>query len=164
MTDPRFHITTPRVYLSYFQPSDPTHCDFLVTLYNTSSFIATSITTCSASEKRLSGRFREEHTRNGYGTYLVRLRPPSTWNEPEDETTPFPERLAACKHVGTVSLIRGESPTVYSAPDLGSALLPEETRKRYARETSGGGMGGLLAWAQKKRGVRVVLGLHDTSN
>jgi RimJ/RimL family protein N-acetyltransferase len=166
MTDPNFHIMTPRLYLSYFQPSNPAHCDFLVTLYNTPAFIAssggkpTSITTRSAAEERLSGRFREEHARNGYGTYLISLRPASTWEKPEDETTPFPDRLSDCKHIGTVSLMRGVPPNAYSAPDLGFAVLPEEMRKGYAREASEG----LLAWVEKERGVRDVLGLFDPSN
>lgn len=165
MSDPNFHITTPRLYISYFQPTNPTHCDFLVALYNSPAFLAmsggkTSITTRQAAEERLSGRFLEEHARNGYGTYLVSLRPESTWNEPEDETMPFPDRLSACKHIGTVSLMRGVLPDAYSVPDLGFGILPEEMRKGYAREASVG----LLEWAEKEIGVHEVIGLFDPSN
>ena len=39
-------------------------------------------------------------------------------------------------------------------------MLPEETRKGYAREASEG----LLAWVQKEKGVSEVLGLFDPSN
>lgn len=81
MTDPDFHITTPRLYLSHLQPSLPAHCAFLVALYNSPAFIAsvggtpTSITTPAAARTLLAGRFRADHARNGYGTYLVSLRP-----------------------------------------------------------------------------------------
>ncbi|KAI8811335.1 including n-acetylases of ribosomal protein [Cladochytrium replicatum] len=162
MSDPEFHITTQRLYISNFQPSIPAHSDFLVTLYNTPEFIAsiggkpTSITTRAAAESLLSGRFRAEHARNGYGTFLVSLRPAA-----EAEQTPsFQKRLAACKHIGTVSLMRGEPPNAYTAPDLGFAILPEEMRKGYARE----GAEGLLLWAEKELGVREVLGLFDPAN
>lgn len=168
MTDPNFHITTPRLYLSYFQPSNPNHCDFLVTLYNTPAFLAsiggkpTSITTRAAAEALLSGRFRAEHASNGYGTYLVSLRPRDTTNTnpADDEIKPFSERLAACKPIGTVSLMRGELPNAYGVPDLGFAILPEEMRKGYAREAAEA----LLAWAEKERGVYDVLGLFDPAN
>lgn len=165
MTDPNFHITTPRLYLSYLQPSNPAHCDFMVNLYNTPEFIAsiggkpTSITTRSAAEALLSGRFRAEHARNGYGTLLVSLRP-SSIDSSDDNTTPFSERLAKCKLIGTVSLLRGDSSTAYTAPDLGFAILPEETRKGYAKEAAEG----LMAWAEKECGVHDVLGLFDPTN
>lgn len=56
--------------------------------------------------------------------------------------------------------MRGASSTAYSAPDLGFAILPEETRKGYPQEASEG----LQVWAENKRGVHDVLGLHDPSN
>jgi RimJ/RimL family protein N-acetyltransferase len=164
MTDPSFFISTPRLYLSYFQPLLPSHCDFLVTLYNTPEFIAsiggkpTSITTRATAQKQLQGRFRTEHARNGYGTYLVSLKP-SKHDESGDDTT-FPEKLAACKHIGTVSLMRGEPPNAYLAPDLGFAILPGEMRNGYACEAAEA----LLAWAEKHLDVRDVLGLFDPAN
>ncbi|KAH7063028.1 including n-acetylases of ribosomal protein [Macrophomina phaseolina] len=171
MTDPNFHITTQRLYLSYFQPSNPAHCDFLVTLYNTPEFIAsiggkpTSVTTRDAARALLEGRFRAEHARNGYGTYLVSLKSSAseapTASHPDDgEEIPFAERLSRCKPIGTVSLMRGEPPNAYTAPDLGFAILPEEMRKGYAREAAEG----LLKYAEEELGVRDVLGLFDPTN
>ncbi|KAL1634268.1 hypothetical protein SLS58_010741 [Diplodia intermedia] len=175
MTDPNFHISTPRLYLSYLQPSLPAHCDFMVALYNTPEFIAsiggkpTSITTRAAAEALLAGRFRAEHARNGYGTYLVSLKPSAppnnaTVNPPADDddttTPPFSQRLAACTPIGTVSLSRGEPPNAYLAPDLGFAVLPDFTRRGFAREAAQG----LLAWAERELGVRDVLGLFDPAN
>jgi RimJ/RimL family protein N-acetyltransferase len=164
MTDPNFFISTPRLYLSYFQPLLPSYCDFLVTLYNTPEFIAsiggkpTSITTRATAQNQLQGRFRIEHARNGYGTYLVSLKP-STDDRSGDDII-FPEKLAACKHIGTVSLMRGEPPNAYLAPDLGFAILPEEMQKGYTSEAAEA----LLAWVEKDLDVRDVLGLFDPTN
>lgn len=165
MTDPNFHIATPRLYLSYFQPSNPNHCDFLVTLWNTPEFIAsiggkpTSITTRGAAEALIAGRFRAEHARNGYGMFLVSLKS-STPDYPADSSAPFSEHLEKCKPIGTVSLMRGEPPNAYTAPDVGFAILPEEMRRGYAKEAAEG----VMAWAEAERGVRDVLGLTEPSN
>ncbi|KAL0262417.1 hypothetical protein SLS55_003863 [Diplodia seriata] len=180
MTDPNFHISTPRLYLSYLQPSLPAHCDFLVALYNTPEFIAsiggkpTSVTTRAAAQALIAGRFRAEHARNGYGTYLVSLKPApppppptnattTTTVDPPDDDDTFSQRLAAtCTPIGTVSLSRGEGepPNAYLAPDLGFAVLPAFTRRGFAREAAQA----LLAWAEQQRGVRDVLGLFDPAN
>lgn len=165
MTDPNFHITTQRLYLSYLQPSNPAHCDFLVTLWNTPAFIAsiggkpTSITTRGAAEALISGRFRAEHARNGYGMFLVSLKAPTS-GASEDDPVPFSAHLDKCKPIGTVSLMRGEPPNAYTAPDVGFAILPDEMRKGYAKEAAEG----LMAWAEAERGVHDVLGLTEPSN
>ena len=83
MTDAAFHIETPRLYLSYFQPALDAHCDFLVQLYNTPEFIAsiggtpTSITTRAAAQ-RISKT----------GTSRSPLRPP----QPPSPLLPLPAR------------------------------------------------------------------------
>lgn len=162
MTDPDFHITTPRLYLSHLQPSLPAHCAFLVALYNSPAFIAsvggtpTSITTPAAARTLLAGRFRADHARNGYGTYLVSLRPA----DPFPDDTPFAQAVQRCRPVGTVSLMRGEPPDAHAVPDLGFAILPAEMRKGYAREAAEG----LLRHAEREWGVREVLGLFDPAN
>ncbi|KAL9531368.1 hypothetical protein SMMN14_05202 [Sphaerulina musiva] len=146
MTDPNFRIETERLVLTHLQSSVPSHCDFMVKLWNTKEFIAsiggkpTSITTTEAARKLIENRFQAEYARNGYGTYLVSL------NEEEP--------------IGTVSLTRGAPPTAYSAPDLGFAILPDYMRKGYAREAATG----LLAWAESELHVYDVLGLCDPAN
>lgn len=159
MTDPNFYIATPRLYISYFQPDNSTHCNFLVELYNTPEFIAsiggrpTTITNPEAARERLEGRFRAEHVRNGYGTYLVSLKGKET-------SAPFADAIAEATPVGTVSLMRGEGPTAFTVPDLGFAMLPAHMRKGYAKES----VEGLLAYAKTNLGVDAVLGLFDPHN
>ncbi|KAB2570613.1 hypothetical protein DBV05_g10716 [Lasiodiplodia theobromae] len=160
MTDPTFHIATPRLYLTHLLPTNPAHCAFIVTLYNTPEFIAsiggkpTSITTPDAACKMIENRFVAEHARNGYGTYLVSLKPPGATE------TPGEDDFANSTPIGTVSLSRGAPPDAYTAPDLGFAILPAHMRKGYAREAAAA----LLAWAERERGVDAVLGLFDPQN
>ncbi|EFX05599.1 including n-acetylases of ribosomal protein [Grosmannia clavigera kw1407] len=166
MSDPAFFIETPRLYLSYFQPEIDSHCDFLVELYNTPEFISsiggkpTSITTREAARKRLATRFVEEHSRNGYGTYLVSLKPTTDADQTLSSATPFPERLAACALVGTVSLMRGEPPDCFAAPDLGFAILPAYMRRGIATEAAKA----LMDYVEREKGVKDVLGLCDPKN
>ncbi|KAK3401315.1 acyl-CoA N-acyltransferase [Sordaria brevicollis] len=153
MTDPNFHIPTPRLLISYLLPSLDSHCDFLVSLYNTPEFISangkTSITTRSIARRQLEGRFRAEHARNGYGTYLFSLRSPTNPNSLSDATP-----------IGTVSLMRGDEPGSYTAPDLGFAILSEYMRKGYTKEAAQG----LMDYVEREQGVKDVLGLHDPGN
>ncbi|CAK1363929.1 unnamed protein product [Cercospora beticola] len=161
--DPEFHITTPRLYISHFLASNDSHCDFLVQLWNTPEFIKTcgqtKVRTREDARNEIGGRFLNDHKRNGYGMYLVSLR-----RDPEgaqnDHSESFQETLNQSKPIGTVSLMRGKPPTAFSAPDLGFAILPEETRKGYAREASQA----VMDYAESALGVRDILGLFDPEN
>ncbi|TPX19137.1 uncharacterized protein E0L32_011210 [Thyridium curvatum] len=159
MSDLNFFIESDRLYLSYFQPDLDSHCEFLVRLYNTPEFIAsiggkpTSITAVEAARELLEGRFVDEHERNGFGTYLVSLKP-TTYTTANNS---FPDLLEACVHVGTVSLMRGQPPNCYSVPDLGFAVLPEYTKRGIATEASRA----LLQYVETEKGVKDVLGLFS---
>ena len=166
MTDPNFFIESDRLYLCYFQPDDDSHCDFLVRLYNTAEFIAsiggnpTSITTREAARALLAGRFRAEHARNGYGTYLILLKSRENDISKDESVLPFPARAARSTPVGTVSLMRGEPPNAYAAPDLGFAVLPEYCRRGIATEASRA----LLEFVKREKDTSDVLGLFNPEN
>jgi RimJ/RimL family protein N-acetyltransferase len=146
MTGPTFNLTTPRLTISHLNPSNPLHCTFLVSLWNTPEFIfmlggkPTSITTPSAAQALIQNRFVAEHARNGYGMYLVSLT---------ENNTP----------IGTVSLMRGENSPLL-APDIGFALLSEYMRKGYAVEAARG----LIEYANRELGVKAVFGFCDEKN
>ncbi|KAI4730386.1 acyl-CoA N-acyltransferase [Aureobasidium sp. EXF-10728] len=145
MTDPTFLLTTPRLTISHLDPSNPLHCTFLVSLWNTPEFLSmlngkpTPITTPSAAKSLIQNRFLAEHARNGYGTYLVSLA----------DTTP----------IGTVSLMRGQDSGLL-APDLGFAVLSQYLRQGYAVEAAKA----LLGYAAREKGVTAVFGFCDEGN
>lgn len=152
MSDPKFAIESERLLITYFIAENDAHCDFLVELWNTPEFIAsiggkpTSVVTREAARVQLAGRFRAEHARNGYGTYLINLKPQSPSEEP--------------RPIGTVSLMRGEEPNCYTAPDLGFAVLPKYMHQGIAVEASRA----LMEHVEREQGVKDVLGLFDPAN
>ncbi|OBT77103.1 hypothetical protein VF21_05064 [Pseudogymnoascus sp. 05NY08] len=163
MTDPNFHIITPRLYLSHIITSNNAHCDFIVHLYNTPEFIAsiggtpTSITTTVAARKYIENRFQAEHSKNGYGTYLVSLKPDSPATP---SSISFAEVLKGCTPIGTVSLTRGLSDEAYKAPDVGFAIIPELNGKGYATEAARV----LIDYARQNLGVDAVFGFFAKGN
>ena len=146
MTNPNFGLTTPRLTISHLDPADPLHCSFLVALWNTPEFISmlggkpASIATPSAAQALIQNRFVAEHTRNGYGMYLVSLT---------EDATP----------IGTVSLMRGDKSSLL-APDIGFAMLSEHMRKGYAVEAAKA----LIEYADKELGVKAIFGFCDEKN
>lgn len=111
MLDLNFCIESEQLCLSCLYREDEAHCDFLVKFYNTLDFIAsiggkpTSDTTREAFRAQLSGRFQKEHARNGYSTYLIRLK--------SEAKVQGQASLAESTPVGTISLSR-DSPPFYS--------------------------------------------------
>jgi len=154
MSDPDFYIETPRLYLHYFIPTNPKHCDFLVELYNSPLFISTEgetgITTAEKAKERIESRFVAEHRRNNYGTFLVSLKP----------ETPTTKKLEEATLIGSVGLTKGDAPEAFPAPDVGFAMVPEMVNKGYATESARA----LLDYVKKKLGLVEVLGFTDPTN
>jgi len=153
MSDPNFYIETPRLYLSYFIPTNPKHCDFLVELYNSPLFISTEgktdITNAAQAKERIETRFVAEHGRNNYGTFLVSLKP-------ENSTKGFEESTP----IGSVGLTKVDAPGSFGAPDIGFAMIPEMINKGYATESARA----LLKHVKETLGVVEVLGFADETN
>ena len=147
--DPNFHIETPRLYISYFIPSNPKHCSFLVDLYNSPLFLSsegkTGVYTPQQAEERIRNSFATGHDSHGYGQYLVSLKT-------------IPEAsFAESRPIGSVCLTKVQH---YSAPDLGYAIIPEENGKGYATEAAKR----LLEYAKDVLGVTKVLGFCKASD
>jgi RimJ/RimL family protein N-acetyltransferase len=139
-------------YLSKFNPDNPEHCEFLVTLWNTPLFISsegkTDIDTLKKAKERIEERFLGEYERNGYGQFLVSLKPHPSASYLE---SPF---------IGTVCLNIGDSPNSHTVPDIGYVTLPEYCGKGYATEASKL----LMKYAKEELGVKGIFGFCDPKN
>lgn len=167
---PEFQVLTPRLRIIHFDADSPFHSAFLCRLWNTEDFIAscgkTGINTPEQAARYWRERAYAEFERNGYGKYLVALR-----NGASDESggekesagrDNYNETTAASgeKLVGLVSLMRGEPPNAYSAPDIGYTILPEESGKGYATEAAKA----LIEYARRELGVDAVVGFCDAND
>ncbi|EED17624.1 conserved hypothetical protein [Talaromyces stipitatus ATCC 10500] len=135
---PTFSIPTERLHISYFQADNSEHTEFLVRLWNTEDFIKscgkTGLDTPEKSNVFIRNRVLQDYKRNKHGQFLV--------------------HLAESRLIGVTSLMKGEPPNAYSAPDIGYTILPEESGKGYATEASIG----LLEYARRELGINDAFG------
>jgi RimJ/RimL family protein N-acetyltransferase len=144
--------SSPLFYLSKFNPENPVHCEFLVTLWNTPLFISsegkTSIDTPEKAKGMIEKRFIAEYKRNGYGHYLVSLKP-----SPDAS-------FAESPLIGTVCLTIGDSEDSHTAPDLGFAMLPDSCGKGYATAASKL----LMEYVNTELGLKDIFGFCKPEN
>jgi RimJ/RimL family protein N-acetyltransferase len=161
MTDPNFHIETPRLYISYFQPEIDDHCDFLVEVYNSpevlqaSAGVSASIANRETARERIEGGVAEQ-LRTGFGRYLVSLKPLGV----SKPNTPFSERLKRSNFTGFVGMNIRDRPAAFNAPDIGFAQLSQYFGKGYATEAALA----LLEYFEKEKGVKEVFGFCNPDN
>ncbi|KZW02844.1 putative GNAT family acetyltransferase [Exidia glandulosa HHB12029] len=143
MSDPNFFFESERLRFSYWLPTDE-HCEFLVKLWNEPLFIAgegnTGIDTVEKARTRIVERFIPDHERNGYGQYLVSLKDSG-------------------KKIGGASLTLLKDSAI-SLPDVGFAILTEETGKGYGPEAGRA----VIEWVMRERGVEGVFGFCSPKN
>jgi RimJ/RimL family protein N-acetyltransferase len=143
-------FSTTRLNAIKFDPENEDHCSFLVTLWNSPLFISscgkTGITSLEKAKELIENRFVKEYARNGYGNYLLALKPTDG-----TRTSPL---------VGTVALTKGDSKDSFTVPDLGFAILPEFNGKGLASEA----VKGVLKYGSKEFGVTDVFGFCDPAN
>ncbi|KAJ5131912.1 hypothetical protein N7448_006070 [Penicillium atrosanguineum] len=136
---PGFTISTTRLQITPFDPTSQIHCRFLVQLWNTDDFInssgRTGIDTPEKASSFIQNRVIPSYARNRYGQFLVSLHDG--------------------RHIGMVSLMKGSPPDAhYTAPDVGYAILPEESGKGYATEVGKG----VLEYAREDLGIEAAFG------
>ncbi|RMZ71507.1 hypothetical protein GMOD_00006628 [Pyrenophora seminiperda CCB06] len=160
-----FHITTPRLYISYANPALDSHCDFtLALLHGPMSVkwhpgIIEAVPDREACRKVLQNDV-DRLTKTGYGRYLVSLRPEK--ESAEDLEKPFSERQRHLEHVGRVSmqLARIEGVPAPTIPDVGFNFLESYQGRGYAIEATKG----LMEYFERERGVKVFAGCtHETN-
>ncbi|KAI2790173.1 hypothetical protein POX_d05679 [Penicillium oxalicum] len=146
---PEFAIATERLSIQPLDPDNPTHCEFLVRLWNTDDFIQSSGKTSIDSPEKAAAFIRRrvlaDYARNRHGQFLV--------SRVEDN---HPAKLIGC-----VSLMKGSPPGPhYLAPDIGFTILPEESGNGFATEAARG----LVDWARLELGIHAVFGFCGVDN
>lgn len=151
-------IETPRLYISAFDAGNDAHCDLLVDLYTSDesikAFGKTGLDNRERAGKFINGFMRQCSKRNGYGHWLVSLKPEGTTSSTE------PAALKDATPIGTVSFMRGTPPDAYAVPDLGFIMHPKYMRKGYTIEACAAAM----EYASTTYNLPGFLGLTDTKN
>lgn len=139
-------VPTERLHISYLNPGEASHYEFLHNLWNTEDFLKsegdTGLDTVEKAREFIATKVQADYARNRYGQMLVSLKPHTGAS------------LSESKPIGIVSLMKGEGKNAYTAPDIGYSILPEENGYGYATEAATG----LIAYAKRELGVKEVLG------
>jgi RimJ/RimL family protein N-acetyltransferase len=137
MLDPNFTITTPRLIVSHFIPTDPSHILFVMTLNHSLEMQQVDQTqptakpAAQAFESQMDlqaaqayvDKAAERMERTGYGRYMICLK---------DESG------NRGKMIGTVSMTLARYAVAPSVPDLGFKISPEFGGKGYVTEAARG--------------------------
>ncbi|KAJ9294796.1 hypothetical protein DTO271G3_6716 [Paecilomyces variotii] len=163
---------TQRLTFAHLDPSSTKHCEFLVSLYNSPLYLAafrkSPISTPEEAAELIRNRFAAEFERNGYGKWIVVLKPDATSSSSSSSSSMKEESSAAgtkgegdqCIFIGCMGFAKRDAEFSPSAPDVGFAFLPKYTGNGYATEA----LRALLDYGQKELGLDVILGFTDPDN
>ncbi|OQV18405.1 hypothetical protein BV898_07608 [Hypsibius exemplaris] len=155
MTDPNFYIETPRLYISQYLPDNDAHCQFLVEMFNSPAFLQNctgrNIRTVEAARTYLRTVTVKGYEDNGYGAWIVSLKPPGSpaGVPPSSENT--------YELIGSGGIFQRKCLAV---PDIGYSVLPQYEGKGYATEIGKA----VLKYAVEKLGRNDVIGMTTDEN
>lgn len=162
MLDPTFHITTPRLYLSYLDPSNDAHLSYVIRLKNSPEMLAMVAQTGpkippqpqtieEARLAQLASAARLEKT--GTGRFIISLR--------KDTAVPYTAQTEH-EYIGTVSMQLNRFPEIAcpKIPDLGFALLAQYYGQGYAMEACNA----LMQHFKETKGVEQFAGFTHPEN
>ena len=132
MLDFSLRITTPRLTISNFNPTNDAHCTFVYDLNNSPKMLLVNRNMPSAIPDIETARaFIEKGAASveekGYGRYLISLR-----DDGEDEAIKSVEGVP----IGIVSMQLARFPGAPTVPDVGFAILAKYYGKGYATEAA----------------------------
>lgn len=162
MLDPNFHITTPRLHLSYLDSTNDAIMSFVVRLNSSPESLAAKALTGvkvpqhpeTISEARKAyGAAAERLEKTGTGRYIISLRKPGV---------NFTEDKGEKEYVGIVSMQFKRYPDLAcpTIPDIGFALLATYYGKGYATEASEA----LMGYFKKEKGHERFAGFTHPNN
>ena len=160
MVATEFHIDTPRLVISHLDSLQDSHCDFLVSLYDTEQ----NRTRNAAIPDREAARKKIDSYdliwTSGYGRYLVSLKRPTISPTAEAGNIPFSERIKTFTKIGVVSMNSRRFEGAPLAPDVGYNVLPAFQRKGFAAEAAAA----LVRWFEEKKGQTEFFGFCNPDN
>lgn len=163
MADNVFYIETPRLFISHFDASQDSHCDFLVQLYDTKENRAHKPASAQMLDREGARRgimSNDPNTNAGYGRWLVNLKPTKDSTTEQSKDISAFQRIESCTKIGTVSLKLRNYENSPLAPDVGYGLLPAFQGKGYAPEAAAA----LIHWFEEEKGQKEFFGFCDPSN
>ncbi|KAF2035878.1 acyl-CoA N-acyltransferase [Setomelanomma holmii] len=177
--DPNFVITTPRLRISHFIPTNIAHADLILYVRHSPSSVKFQPSGPSLIPDRAaaqafiaSGADRMVHT--GYGRYAVSLRPeeastisPATSQTQStllssDGPTPQPDKEDQSIYIGAIScnLARYPDNPGPTVPDIGFNFLPAYHGRGYATEA----LFALMQYYRETKGCRAFAGITNPEN
>ena len=139
-------LETERLILRHVEKSDG---EFMLDLLNQPSFIKyigdRNVRTVEQAEEFIETRYQKSYEDNGYGLYLVELKP--TVHSPQ----------SAIKAIGICGFVKRDN---LPNSDIGFAFLPEFEGKGYAFESAEA----VLKWGEKALNLRRVLAITIINN
>jgi RimJ/RimL family protein N-acetyltransferase len=163
MLDFNFRITTPRLTISYLNPADDRHCDFIHELKNSPEMLVVGKTLSMPPADREASRvWIEEGTasleKTGYGRYVI-SRKPDTLRD-DNAYTPFTDVINTHDLIGTVSMQLARFPGAPTIPDTGFAILAKYYGNGYATEAAQG----VMKHYREEKGHTAFAGYCDPGN
>jgi RimJ/RimL family protein N-acetyltransferase len=160
--DPNFHITTPRLYLTYLLADIDGNMPFSLSVVNTPKLLkANEGVRGAVTEADARARFNQElgwQVQTGYGRYMVSLKDDSA----DYDEAHFAERIQKGTKIGIITchLRTNFDPEAPKVPDLGFGFLPEYEGKGYATEACQG----LISYFEKEKGQKELFGFTSPTN
>lgn len=169
---PLFPIHTPRLLISHLDPSNDSHCDLLVTLYDTPANrahqpVASQVRDHEAARRNITANKASIEASGGYGRYLVSLkaeagerrRAKEFENGAHSDNSEFRDPEESIP-IGTIGLKTRKFSGAPSLPDMGYAMHPSHQGKGYATEAANA----LLKYFEEAKGQTQFLAYCDESN
>ncbi|KAF1848709.1 acyl-CoA N-acyltransferase [Cucurbitaria berberidis CBS 394.84] len=166
MLDFNFHLTTPRLYISYLDPSKEAHCEFMYALVNTPQMVKEYRGKRDPLQNREAGRkFIQDGVdkleRSGYGRYLISLKPNNIDEEGSEKAKyALPFSKGEQELVGIVTMQLDRFPGAPTIPDIGFGLFEKYQGRGYATEAAQG----LMKYFEEERGQFVFSGYCSPDN
>jgi hypothetical protein len=164
MSDPDWHVETPRLYLSYLTPDNESHLEFCVQLWNTPDLQKANEgagmpqkADVEYARKRLKADVASQNQDvTGCGTYLVTLKPACAI----PTNTPFSNVVRDCVKIGVCTMKSRGHAGGGRVPDVGFAFLKEWHGQGYATEAAKA----LTTWLKNEKGIEEFFGFCNPKN